>query len=233
MIVISDTNILSSLAAGEALPALLELFASSALWIPPAVFQELQVGLDGGKTYLTSVFQVLADQQIAVVALSKDAEALLPHYPPRLNLGECQAIALAQTHKALLVSNDKRAIRYCQSQNLPVLNLENILRQLWVRKILTRTAVKQIIEQMARTEQLIIPPERQAEIFASSQSRQALGEQGQTQPRLQRFLHLGRHPTGSLRLQAGQPLGAGLGHRPISGQHRQTQRHCQRPQPAG
>ena len=166
MIVVSDTNILSSLAAGEAFPALLQLFAPSVLWIPPAVFQELLAGMDSEKTYLAPVFQAIAVQQIVVMGLSPSEEQLLQHYPPRLNLGECQAIALIQTHKALLLSNDKRAIRYCQSQNLPVLNLENILRRLWVRKILTRTKVKEIIEQMACVEQLVIPPERQAVIFA-------------------------------------------------------------------
>ena len=166
MIVVSDTNILSSLAAGEAFPALCQLFAPSSLWIPAAVFQELVAGLDNGKTYLAPIFQAIAEQQIIVLALSAKEEQLLTHYPPRLNLGECQALALIQTHKALLLSNDKRAIRYCQSQNLPVLNLENILRQLWVRKILTRAKVNQIIEQMAHVEQLVIPTERQAAIFA-------------------------------------------------------------------
>lgn len=173
MIVVSDTNILSSLAAGEAFPALRQLFAPSSLWIPPAVFQELLAAIDRGKPYLAPVFQAITDQQLLIIALSETEEQLLQHYPPGLNLGERQAIAIAQTRKGLFLSNDMRAIRYCRSQTLSVLTLENILRQLWVRKILTRTKVKEVIEQMAAVEKLVVPPERQATIFASHSSKAA------------------------------------------------------------
>ena len=168
MIVISDTNILSSLAAGNIFSALFQLFASPDIHIPPAVFQELQAGMNIGKTYLAPVLQAIASEQIAILALSPYEEQLAQSYPSRLNLGECQAIALAHARNSLLLSNDKRAIRYCQAQAIRVLNLENILRQLWIRKILSPTVVRQAIKQMASIEQLVIPPERQAVIFAPS-----------------------------------------------------------------
>ena len=41
----------------------------------------------------------------------------------------------------------------------------------------------------------------------------------------QPFADPGRHPARSLRVPPGQPLGPGMGRRPVSGQHRQTQRH--------
>ena len=44
MIIISDTNILSSLAAGNALFLLRKLFTHSKIYIPPAVEIELQQG---------------------------------------------------------------------------------------------------------------------------------------------------------------------------------------------
>ncbi|MFN8491673.1 MAG: hypothetical protein U0350_29005 [Caldilineaceae bacterium] len=166
MIVISDTNILSSLAVGEAFPTLFQLFASSEICIPPAVFAELQQGCALGKMYLEPVLQAIKTQQIEVIALSVAEEQLIPTYPHRLNLGECEAIALTQTRQALLLSNDKRAVRYCQTQGLRVWNLENILRQLWLQNILSRYEVKKLIDRMAQIENLVIPPERQKAIFA-------------------------------------------------------------------
>jgi predicted nucleic acid-binding protein len=166
VIVFSDTNILSSLAAGAIFPSLPQLFAQSDLKIPPAVFQELQTGIARGKAYLELVRQAVELRQIAVIALSPHEEQLMQSYPPRLNLGERQAIALTQTRNALLLSNDKRAIRYCQTQQIRVLNLENILRQLWVRQVLTRHEVDQAIERMALVEHLTISAERRAAIFA-------------------------------------------------------------------
>lgn len=77
MIVISDTNILSSLAAGDALATLRRLYPKSRLLIPPTVQQELQSGFDRGKTYLQPVLQAIAKQQIEVVSLSAEEELSL------------------------------------------------------------------------------------------------------------------------------------------------------------
>lgn len=45
MLVISDTNILSSLAAGQGFHLLSRLFPGKVIYIPPAVQKELQAGL--------------------------------------------------------------------------------------------------------------------------------------------------------------------------------------------
>lgn len=55
MIVVSDTNILSSFAAGDAFPLLLRLFVRSQVCVPPGVHQELQAGIYKGNPYLDLV----------------------------------------------------------------------------------------------------------------------------------------------------------------------------------
>ena len=82
MIVVSDTNILSSFAAEDAFPLLLRLFARSRVCVPPSVRQELQTGLDKGKTYLELALQAIATEPIEMLALSSDAEQVLREYPP-------------------------------------------------------------------------------------------------------------------------------------------------------
>lgn len=166
MIVVSDTNVLSSLAAGDSLPALLRLFARSTLCIPPSVRDELQVGLDKGKTYLEPIFRAAITQQIDVVPLSPDEEQAMQNYPLRLNLGERQAIALAQTRNAILLSNDRRALRYCQEQHLRTLNLIGILRLCWIRQIMSQDDVRTLIAKMEQVENLVLTPAQRTEIFA-------------------------------------------------------------------
>ena len=166
MIVVSDTNILSSLAAGDSLGALLRLFARSTLWIPPSVRDELQMGLDKGRTYLEPIFRALTTQQIGVMPLSPEEEQLTQAYPERLNLGERQAIALARTRNAVLLSNDTRALRYCQQQNIHTMNLVGILRLLWVRQILSQDEVRTLITKMEQVENLVLVSAQRAEIFA-------------------------------------------------------------------
>ncbi len=165
MIVVSDTNIVSSLAAGDSLPALLQLFKRSTFCIPPSVREELQAGLAKGKTYLAPILQAIATQHIVVTALSTDEEHALQQYPPRLNLGERQAIALAQTRSAVVLSNDRRAVRYCQEQHIRVVNLVDILRLLWRRNIMLQNEVRTLLTKMEQVENLVLTPAQRTEIF--------------------------------------------------------------------
>jgi predicted nucleic acid-binding protein len=165
-VVISDTNVLSSLAAGDGLPILLALFTRSPLIIPPSVHQELQVGLERSKTYLAPVIQAIVAQQIVVIPLSANEEQLMEHHPHKLNIGERQAIALAQTRQAILLSNDKRATRYCQQNAIRVLNLPDILRLLWVRRIASQDDVRTLIVKMEQVENLMLTETQRREIFA-------------------------------------------------------------------
>ena len=70
MKIVSDTNILSSFAASEALSLLPPLFVDPIILIPPAVFQELQDGLARDKTYLEAVLQAIAAKEIQVLELT-------------------------------------------------------------------------------------------------------------------------------------------------------------------
>ncbi|MCP4357887.1 MAG: hypothetical protein GY796_07725 [Chloroflexi bacterium] len=166
MLVISDTNILSSLAAGGSLALLFRLFPNRVIYIPPAVHQELQVGLDRGVTHLNPVLQAIAAHKIQSLDLSDIEQQIVQALPEQLNLGECEAIALSQNRKARLLSNDKRAVRYCQEKQIKVVNLADLLRQFWVRRLVSQAKVKQLIEEMERVEKLVLNPADRAKIFA-------------------------------------------------------------------
>jgi predicted nucleic acid-binding protein len=114
VIVISDTNILSSIAAGDSLPALFQLYAKSKLVVPPAVKLELQAAVDQGSSYLIPVMDAIVNPRIAVVFLSAEEEVRSFSHSISLGEGEREAIALAQTRKATLLCNDRDAIRYCK-----------------------------------------------------------------------------------------------------------------------
>ena len=111
MIVISDTNILSSFAAGEGLPLLLNL-------------------------------------------------------PSTLDLGERESIAVAQIRNGLLLTNDKRAIKYCQRQTIDVLSLTAILRLLWTLNITSAEEVRALVEHMSQVEGLRLTSEQEQVVFA-------------------------------------------------------------------
>ncbi|MEZ4865958.1 MAG: hypothetical protein R3C14_31880 [Caldilineaceae bacterium] len=115
MLIISDTNILSSLAACDALSLLFRLFPNQVIYIPPSVQQELQAGLERQRTYLSAVLEAIAQVRLQVLILSATEQNLTQQLPSRLNLGEREAIALTQNRQGFLLSNDKRAVRYCHT----------------------------------------------------------------------------------------------------------------------
>ncbi len=79
-----------------------------------------------------------------------------------------EAIVLAQTRRAALLSNDKRAIRYCQEQGIRAIDLPNLLRLLWTRRIISRSEVEQLITKMEQVENLTLTQSQRSNIFAPS-----------------------------------------------------------------
>ena len=166
MIIVSDTNILGSLAAGDSLTTLCQLYAKDSLVIPPAVQQELEDGLARGHQHLERVFLSLQSRQIEVVALSAEEESHSFNYPFDLGDGEREAIALVQSRKGTLLSNDIDAVHYCQQRGLRALNLPDLLRLFWVEKLLSQAEVHAVIAKMAQLESLVLRSKQIAEIFA-------------------------------------------------------------------
>lgn len=165
MTVISDTNILSSLAAAHAVDLLLRLFARSAVSIPPAVRDEIHAGVAGGRAYLTSVADAIATGDIPILPLTDDERTLAAALPQGLNSGEREAIALCQQRRLPLLSNDRRAVRYCLVHGIEAVDLPTILRLLWTRRVVSRTIVEQIVTQMEQVERLVLSEAQRDAIF--------------------------------------------------------------------
>jgi predicted nucleic acid-binding protein len=167
VIVISDTNVLSSLAAGDSLPALFQLYEKSGLAIPSAVRLELQAGVDQGRSYLVPVIDAIANLKIDILPLSAEEEIRSFSYPVNLGKGEREAIALSQTRKATLLCNDRNAMRYCKQHGIRVVSLVNILRLFWIEQVMPQEEVRNLIEKMRHMEGLTLTQNQIAEIFAS------------------------------------------------------------------
>ncbi len=166
MIIVSDTNILSSLAAGASLPAFVVLYQRDKLVIPPSVQQEAQAGFARGKAYLQPVLQAIQTRQIEVIQLSAEEELLTFKYPSGLNAGEREALALAQTRKAVLLSNDRAAQRYCAQRGMRCYTLADVLRLLWVEQILSPDEVRGVMSRMEQVESHAFTAEHLTVIFA-------------------------------------------------------------------
>ena len=166
MEVISDANILSSLAAADALDVLIELFPDDTIYMPPAVEQELLVALGYGKTHVQRVIQALKNREIKRIKLTEAERMLMTTLPSNLQASKQESIAICQARKLLFLSNHRRAIRYCEANDIQVVSLDLLLRALWTRDILLKYQVKELIETMATVEQLTLKQSQHDLIFA-------------------------------------------------------------------
>lgn len=113
----------------------------------------------------------IAAGNILVLALTDDERTLVAALPRSLNAGECEAIALCQWRRLPLLSNDRRAVRYCQSRGINVVDLPTILRLFWTRRITTRAVVEQFITRMEQVERLVMSDSQREAIFAPQRQR--------------------------------------------------------------
>ncbi len=171
MAIVSDANILSSLASADALALLPKLFLNDDIYIPPAVEQELQVGLARGRSHIERIFQTLQAGDIQVLHLTEAERSLAAALPPKLHAGEREGIVLCQLRKHLFLSNDRRAVRYCQANGIEAVNLTGLLRLLWTSRIMSQGEVKVLVDTMATVEKLTLSQVQRATIFAPRRRR--------------------------------------------------------------
>ena len=168
MIVISDTNILSSFAAGDAFHPLFQLFTKTKIHTPPSVKHELQAGIAHGHKHLKKALESFDRDELQILKLSKQEQKLANELPKNLNVGECEAIALSKVRKGQLLTNDKRAVRYCKERRIKVLDLAVLLRLLWTRGIVTQEEVNIMLKKMKEVENLQLSRDTLDIIFAQS-----------------------------------------------------------------
>ena len=171
MVIISDTNILSSFASADALNLLPKLFPHETIHIPPAVIEELQAALDRGQTYVERVFNALSAGEIQAIELTIEERVLMTALPSKLHDGEREGIVICQTRKYPFLSNDRRAVRYCEKNGIRAIALDALLRLLWIRRIISQDEVKALIKTMGTVEDLVLNKTQRYFIFAPRRSR--------------------------------------------------------------
>lgn len=166
MIIVSDTNILSSFASADALNLLPELFPDDTIHIPPAVEKELQVALLYGKAHVERVIEALEAGDIQRITPTEAERKRMAALPAKLHDGEREAIVICQARNHLFLTNDKRAVSYCKLNRIDTLKLEMLLRLLWIRRIMSQDEVKTLIGTMGTVEKLVLSKKQCDIIFA-------------------------------------------------------------------
>lgn len=165
MIVISDTNIVSSFAAAEALPLLLDALHVDHLVIPSAVYDELQAGIAAKVAYLQPISHWIDSKILRVAPLTAEQLERAETLPQSFGAGERQGIILTDDLRGTLLTNEKRVVNYCTRNRLLCLNLSQLLRLLWKEKVATPDQVRTFMRRMTEAEGITFKDDDQ--LFAS------------------------------------------------------------------
>jgi predicted nucleic acid-binding protein len=167
VICISDTNILSSFLSVGRLELLLTALGTDHVLIPPLVLAELELGVIRG--HLTNdILQTALVSSVRTIAITTMDEQRIEHMPTAFGAGEQQAVALAMRLSMPLLSNDRRVVTYCRSQDVLCLDLPTVLRLLWRTATASQDEVQALMQGMMHQEGIVF---RHAErIFADDES---------------------------------------------------------------
>ena len=99
---------------------------------------------------------------IDVLQLTRQEVVATDELPESLGPGEAESISVClHRGKVKLLTNDKRARNFCRESDTSCLDLPEILRALWVRRVATKQEVRQLLERI-ETEQGMVMKNKEA-----------------------------------------------------------------------
>lgn len=163
--IIADTNIISTFARIAAMHHVRQLVKADCLLVTPATYQELRRAVDAGCDFLSStLIAIETGLEWDLVELTRADVLAAKTLPTSLGAGEAESIAVCLNRPDFqLLTNDKRARNFCRERGIPCLDLPGILRALWVRNILSKKQVRELLRQIETAEGLLI--KHKEEIF--------------------------------------------------------------------
>ncbi|MEZ4661739.1 MAG: hypothetical protein R2911_29660 [Caldilineaceae bacterium] len=138
-----DTNVLSLLAKAGQL-ALLKT-AILPLYITPAIQFELEAGVHRGVNYLADALQLIDNGAVHIIANVDNR--FMHELPAKLGKGEVEAIAACRQANLVLITHDRKAINYCERQQIDCVPLLDLLYEYEIAGLITPAEIDRILAQ--------------------------------------------------------------------------------------
>ncbi len=116
-IVVLDCDLISSFAKVNRIDLLEKLFLDTQLMITASVYNELLKVKQYGFDFLDKIMQ----SNIGLVNIQKEETSVFEDFLQdyRIHLGEAEGIAIAKCRNGVFITNDSRAVRFCEEKGGP------------------------------------------------------------------------------------------------------------------
>lgn len=140
-----DANVLSRLAQigkADLLPAELP----NRCTISPAIYRELEAGVNSGVPYLQLVLALVQRGDIRVLDLADEDQQFIGSVPRKLGRGEAEGIAICKRLAMVFVTHDRKAANYCEREGVVCLHFRALVQGLHKRGLLTDSEMQRALE---------------------------------------------------------------------------------------
>jgi len=152
MLAIIDCDILSTFAKIDRIELLEKLF--SKLQMPDAVYVELVKAKTLGFEFPDNVFESKIELTTLKQDEFKDFEKFIRN--PSIHPGEAEGMSIAKNRSAIFLTNDKKVVRLCEKNNILVLDLKDVLRQIAREKLVDKGKMLQILKDIETKDYTVI-----------------------------------------------------------------------------
>ena len=160
---IFDTDILSMLGKIGRIDLLKKLFPESSLVITFEVYNELLRAKNAGYDFVGGIskqgFKVIHLDDVLIKEYEKKKDVL-----KHLHAGELTSILLCKKMGMDFATNDSKAKRYCKENGVEWLDIVDILRLCYLKRVLDKKEIERIIRDIEETDRTRIT--RKERIFA-------------------------------------------------------------------
>lgn len=153
--ILADTNILSTFAKIGELSLLLRLFASEQIGVVPAVYEELQEGVNKGYVLLQAVVELVQRGHIALLVPTAQEIFEKDALPGSFDTGERETMAVARSRGYRILTNETHVKNWCKRTGIGYWDLPGVLRALWRTNLLTKEQVQGLMEQIETKDRIV------------------------------------------------------------------------------
>ena len=152
--VVLDCDIVSTLAKIDGISLLVEIFEDIRIVIPNAVYVELLEAERIGFTFTEKIFQSQIEITTMLDSELIDFKNIVKN--KRIHHGEAEGIAIARNRNGVFLTNDRIAVRFCEQNDVKVLDLKDILRMAARKKVINETEMVKLIKDIEVKDNTII-----------------------------------------------------------------------------
>lgn len=153
MSIVCDTDVLSAFAKIDGLDLFSRLFPKHKVAITNGVYEELMSIKQAGYEFPDGIFSIAEMVIMTEAELEKYHSFLLF---TRLGKGELQCISVCIHRKLPFITNDKKAKRFAQENNVIAWDIPDILKALWKTGVLTKDEVRDIMKALEEKDMMVI-----------------------------------------------------------------------------